>query len=234
MIKYIKSIIPLSLISWYRKCKNAKFKKMSADEVFTDIYKNNHWKSAESISGEGSEIKQTKNLIKELNDLFEEKSVKSVLDLPCGDFNWMRKVDLSKIEYIGGDIVKELIEENTLKYKKENINFKVLNLISDSLPKCDIILVRDCFVHLSYADINKALKNIKSSGCKYILTTTYINHHVNYDIITGDWRPLNLQDVPFNFPTPLKIIIENSTEGNGQYKDKSMALWELEKLNFIN
>lgn len=230
MMKFIKSIIPLSIISWYRNQKNIKFKNMSANEVFTEIYKNNHWKSTESVSGEGSEIKQTKNLIKELNNLFAEKNIKSVLDLPCGDFNWMQKVDLSKINYIGGDIVKELIEENIVKYKEENIDFKVLNLINDTLPNCDIINVRDCLVHLSYNDIYKALKNIKSSGCKYILTTSYVNHHMNYDIITGDWRPLNLQDKPFNFPAPLKIIIENSTEGNGQFKDKSMALWELEKL----
>ena len=50
------------------------------------------------------------------------------------------------------------------------------------------------------------------------------------DIVTGDWRPLNLQDKPFNFPSPILIINENCTEDGGEYSDKSMALWDISKL----
>jgi hypothetical protein len=93
-----------------------------------------------------------------------------------------------------------------------------------------LIFVRDCFVHLSYKDIDSAIKNIKSSASKYLLTTTFTNHHLNVDILTGEWRPLNLQVQPFNFSTPILVINENCTEGNGEFIDKSMALWEICKI----
>ena len=84
-------------------------------------------------------------------------------------------------------------------------------------------------VHLSYENIFKAIKNIKATGCKYLLTTTFVNQQQNYDIVTGDWRPINLQEYPFNFPKPLLVINENCTEGS-EVKDKAMALWEISQI----
>lgn len=231
MKKLFKKIIPVWLLKCYRNMKISKFKNRSTKEVFTEIYNTNHWKSLESISGTGSEITQTKSLIKDLEKLLNDMNITSVLDIPCGDFKWMQKVDLSKIDYIGADIVEELIKSNKEQYKeKNNLKFKVLNLINDPLPKSDIIIIRDCLVHLSYEDIYNAIENIKSSGCKYLLTTTFTNHHLNSNIATGDWRRLNLQEKPFNFPYPILVIKENCTNGNGEYKDKSMSLWEISKI----
>lgn len=204
---------------------------MSTKEVFTEIYKVNYWKSDESISGVGSESNQTRSIIKDIDRLLSEMKITSLLDIPCGDFNWMKEVDLSKIDYVGADIVDELIYKNIRKYKhRKNLKFKVLNLISDTLPKTDILILRDCLVHLSNKDIYSAIKNIKSSGSKYLLSTTFIDHQLNIDIVTGDWRPLNLQKHPFNFPSPILIINENCTEANGEYSDKSLALWDINKI----
>lgn len=239
MKNLIKKVIPNWLLDWNRNrvrnrnriIVNSKYKNLSPKEVFSDIYNSNHWQSQESISGSGSETKQTETIIRGLEKLLKEKNIESVLDLPCGDFNWMQKVDLSNIDYTGADIVEDLIASNIMKYKdRENIKFKVLNLITDPLPKTDLIFVRDCLVHLSFEDINNAINNIKSSGSKYLLTTTFTDLQLNLDIVTGDWRPLNLQEKPFNFSKPLLVINENCTEGNGKSKDKSMALWEINKM----
>jgi hypothetical protein len=211
----------------------SKFKKLSAKEIFTIIYETNHWKSLNSLSGTGSEISQTKSLIVDLGRLLVEMNIRSVLDIPCGDFNWMQNVDLSNINYIGADIVEDLINSNISKYGgRTNIKFKVLNLITDPLPECDIIIVRDCLVHLSYKDISLAIKNIKSSKCKYLLATTFTLYYLNYDISTGDWRRINFQEKPFSFPPPIMVINENCTSGNGKYMDKSMALWEIANIRF--
>ncbi|MBL0071978.1 MAG: class I SAM-dependent methyltransferase [Bacteroidetes bacterium] len=137
---------------------------MSTEQVFTEIYRSKHWKSTDNVSGPGSELKQTETLIRELNVLFNELNIVSVLDIPCGNFHWMQKVNLSKIKYIGGDIVEDLIISNKKKYQEsENLKFIVLNLITDPLPQCDIIIVRDCLVHFSNKDITDAILNIKSS-----------------------------------------------------------------------
>jgi len=229
----MKKIIPDWLFIWYKNINknSSKYRNMSTHEVFTEIYNNNHWNSSESISGTGSEIKQTESLVKELEKLLTDMNIKSVLDLPCGDFKWMQKVDLSKIDYVGADIVEELITNNKEQFKEStSLKFCVLNLITDPLPKCDVIIVRDCLVHFSYEDITRAIRNIKSSGSTYLLTTTFTQYHLNHDIVTGEWRPINLQKKPFNFPSPLVVINENCTEFNGKYKDKSMALWDISKI----
>ena len=228
MKKIIKMIIPAFLLNLYRDMRASKYNNKPTNEVFTEIYKNNRWKSSESISGGGSELDQTRTLRIDLEKLLADLKIKSILDIPCGDFNWMQKIDLSNIDYTGADIVEELINKNIERY---NFKFVVLNLIKDTLPKSDIIISRDCLVHLSNADIFAAIKNIKSSGCKYLLTTTFPNHQLNSDIITGDWRAINLQEKPFNLPSPILIINENCTEDNGNFKDKSMALWELSKID---
>lgn len=231
MKKLIKKLIPDWLLRLYKKyntSRNSKFRNMSAKEVFTEIYNSNHWKSSNSISGPGSELSQTESLINGLDRIINKYKFSSILDLPCGDFSWMQKVDLSEIAYIGADIVEELINSNIGRYKERgNCKFIVLNLITDPLPKSDVIIVRDCFVHLSYDDISNAIQNIKSSGSKYLLTTTFPNHNLNHDIVSGDWRSLNLQKKPFNFSAPILIINENCTECEEEYNDKSMALWDI-------
>lgn len=231
MKKLIKKIIPLAIYTAYRRWKVARFKDKSNKDVFTEIYNTNYWNSAESISGEGSELKQVEVLINELNKLIQERQIKTLLDVPCGDFNWMKKVDLSNVQYQGGDIVEALIKKNIEANKdNDNIRFDVIDLMNDKLPKSDLIVVRDCLVHLSYNDVFKAIENIKKSGSKYLFTTTYPSHKTNYDIVTGDWRKLNLLEKPFNFPKPLLLINEKCTEGNGEFADKSMLLWDISSL----
>ena len=131
----------------------------------------------------------------------------------------MKKVDLKEIDYLGADIVLDLIESNRRKY---NYRFRLLGL-TESLPKVDLILTRDSLVHLSYEDIFKALERIRQSA-KYLLATTFPGRE-NKDIKTGDWRPLDLEAPPF-FLSPIEIINEGCTQGRGKYKDKSLALYE--------
>jgi hypothetical protein len=211
---------PARMVNWYRRT----FKNLDAGTIFTTIYDRKLWGGNGSVSGPGSEPSQTGTLIKELDRLFERMDIRSLLDVPCGDFNWMQKVDLAKIDYLGGDIVAALIAANKKKFPR---HFAVIDLLRDALPAKDLILVRDCFVHLSYREIFQALRNIKKSGCKYLLTTTFTDCRTNKDIFTGNWRKLNLQEKPFDFPDPILVINENCSEGNGNNRDKSMALWEI-------
>ncbi|MEO8451290.1 MAG: hypothetical protein ABI647_15960 [Gemmatimonadota bacterium] len=87
------------------------------------------------------------------------------------------------------------------------------------------MLCRDCLVHLSFADVGRALANIRSARITYLLTTTFPEEALNVDIATGDWRPLNLEREPFSFPPPLALLPEGCTEGDGRFQDKSLGLW---------
>ena len=207
------------------------FKNDNVEDTFQKIFSYNFWGSNESISGVGSNLNQTETLILELGKLLQSrKDIQTILDIPCGDFNWMQKVDLSSVSYIGADIVKPLIEKNKASFEKTGIEFRHLNLISDELPKVDLVIVRDCLVHLSEENIAKAIANLKRSGSKYILSTSFIDRKQNKDIKNGDWRPINLELAPFNFPKPEFSILENCTEARGKYKDKTMGLWKISDL----
>lgn len=202
---------------------------MSKD-LFTRYYKENIWRGKESLSGPGSDYEQTKYLIPELSMLFKTYDIKSVLDLPCGDFNWMKRLNLDDINYLGGDIVTDLIKSNRLNYGTKNIKFDLIDIVNDTLPKVDLIITRDCLVHLPNKDIYKALNNIKKSNSKYLLTTnfTWKSQPANADISVGQWRRINLELSPFNFPSPEYVLVEGNTQSND--KDKTMCLWNINNI----
>lgn len=197
--------------------------------LFTKIFRTNFWKG-ESRSGTGSDFSQTAHIIAELPTLLNKYGIKSLLDVPCGDFHWMSKVNLNGIKYHGGDIVTELVIQNQRKFGNETRAFSQIDLISDKLPVTDAIFVRDCLVHMPYRSIFEVLKNIKKSRIKFLITTTFTERTKNDDIKMGDWRCLNLQIAPFNLPAPLAILNERCTELNMQFTDKSLGFWLVESL----
>jgi len=196
----------------------------SPKQIFTQFYLNNKWGDPQSRSGPGSNLEQSETIRQVLPTLIQELKCNSMLDIPCGDFFWMRLVDFD-IQYIGGDIVKELIRENKRKFANKNRKFMYIDLIHNTLPMVDLILCRDGLVHFPNSEIIRALKNIKHSHSSYLLSTTFPEAGKNEDISFGAWRPLNLQLSPFNLPTPMKLINENSLFDN--YKDKSLGLWKI-------
>jgi hypothetical protein len=200
------------------------------DDVFDEIHRRNHWGSSESLSGTGSDQRQTARIVAELPGLLRRHGVESMLDVPCGDFNWMSRVDLSGIDYTGGDIVTALVEANNERYARDGVGFRRLDLLSDPLPQVDLVFCRDCLVHFSLADVRRALANVAASGAKFLLTTTFPAHPRNRDIVTGLWRELDLQSPPFRLGEPVEIINEGCTEGDGEHSDKSLALWTTEQV----
>jgi len=200
---------------------------LSAEHVFTNIYEKNVWGGSDSSSGTGSDHYQTRIIARTIPDLVSAFHIETILDLPCGDFHWMSRVDLSGIEYIGADIVKALIRKNRQQHGRPGVSFRRLDLIADKLPCVDLILCRDCLVHLPFADVFAALTNICRSDAEYLLTTTFPDRTANSDISTGDWRPLNLERAPFFLPPPVSIINEGCTEGGGYFRDKSLGLWSV-------
>lgn len=236
MKSFLKKIVPTPLLDYWSKrkysAKKSAFQGKSTEETFTQIFKQNTWGSDQSISGQGSTLQLSESAINFMNEIIQELSITSILDLPCGDFHWMQEVNLSTIEYTGADIVLQLIDENQQNYGSDSIRFRQLDLIQDELPSTDLIIVRDCFVHFSFDDIHKALQGIKRSGIKYLVTTTFPGQTLNYDIVTGDWRPINLQRSPFNFPSPTRIQEENySQEFKRDFRQKSLAIWEIDEIN---
>jgi hypothetical protein len=203
----------------------------SMTTIFNDYYENNSWKDADSRSGVGSNLEATKTIRETIPQLLNDLSISSLLDIPCGDFHWMKEVDLSGIRYIGADIVEILVNDNNHIYGAENRSFTCIDLTCDTLPKTDMVICRDALVHLSNELIICALRNIKHSDAKHLLTTTFPDTQENKDIVTGMWRPINLTCAPFNLPQPEKLIAEQAVFSEGLPKrNKQLGLWRIDDI----
>jgi SAM-dependent methyltransferase len=200
--------------------------------TFTAIFQANAWGNTESVSGPGSTLSRGADFQQDLMDLLSGRNIRSVLDAPCGDFNWMRNVlERRDLIYTGVDIVEALIARNSSLHRTANRRFLCTDMTRADLPAADLIICRDGLVHLSFTDARAAIRNFRRSGSRFVLATTFVDRSQNSDVPTGGWRVLNLARAPFHFPAPLALIDERCTHSAGIYRDKRLGLWELASLD---
>jgi hypothetical protein len=205
----------LNIYYWLRKIFISRFIQKYLNQnfvrkfIFYLIYKTNHWNRYQKInknnilvSGPGSipGSIQTKNIIDNLDFFIKKNNIKSILDMPCGDFSWMQ--DLIKknnyINYTGYDIVEDIIFYNNKKYSKNNISFFCKDIVNETnFNNFDLVFIRDFFIHIDYVSINKILDNIKRSKVKFIACSNNNNAINNKDIAVGQHRKINLTIEPF-------------------------------------
>ena len=211
----------------------AELTRLDLAERFTRMYETNLWDGVESRSGDGSSLAATAGVRAGLPALFRQLGVRRLLDVPCGDFHWMVHVDLAAAgvtAYVGGDVVEAIVVANRARYETPGRTFVQVDLTTGPLPEvagaaADAVLCRDCLVHLSFANIARALTVVRSSGARYLITTTFLEHTANVDVLDGDWRPLNFERAPLHFPTPAAVLVEGCEEEGGAYADKALAAW---------
>ena len=218
---------------------------MNYKDIFSNIYDNYGFGSLESRSGPGSTLDETQKLRESIKKIIKDKNIKSVVDIPCGDFNWMKEIVFNFESYIGGDIVKKAIEENNERYSNSRIKFIEFDIVNDEIPNGDLLIVRDIIGHFPIEDGVKILKNILNSKCKYLLSTTWAKkigndwfpcekndvHRENEGVDYGRFYPVNLMSNPFNLPNAEiyleeDVMVDNFENGNR----KTLALWDLDKI----
>ena len=203
------------------------------------VFENNLWGDSESRSGPGSNLQNTAEIRIRIPELLKKYNIRLLIDAPCGDFNWMKNIskELNEIldNYLGIDIVDEVIDLNNKYYATDKIKFVKADLTKDALPEYDCVICRDLFLHLSYSNILKVLSNFKKSGIKYMLISTYTKPRKNFNVLNFyiNGRALNMQKHPFFLPNPFDIINEKYEGQNGEYNDKSLALWKLNNINSL-
>jgi SAM-dependent methyltransferase len=163
---------------------------------------------------------------KQLAEVLINLKVRSILDAGCGDFNWMKEFSLENVDYLGIDIVPDVIEHNNAKYASGNTRFLCADLTNTVLPEVDLILCREILQHLPLEDALRVIRNLCRSGSSYLLTTCYPLTTVNHDIVAGDWLAINLLRPPFNFPEPMQWVTEAK-------EWERLGLWQLRALPFL-
>lgn len=226
-IDIARKTLPSPLLTWLRS-QMVRNLTGSPREVFTEIYRRNIWGYQETASGGGSTLHYTQKLRQSLPGLIADLKIGTMLDLPCGDFHWMSELDLPVAHYIGCDIVPLLVQNARIRYGRPNREFRTVDLCRDPLPDADLLLCRDCFIHLSEDMILIAIENILRSNVKYLLTTTYPAGS-NRNIHNGDWFTLNLCAAPYNFPPPIRVL----DDWVPPFDRRHLALWEIESLRHV-
>jgi len=202
----------------------------SVEDRFRTIYQKNLWENLESASGIGSTFWYTEPLRRELPKLVARFSIKSIFDGPCGDFNWMKHVlPTMDVTYIGGDIVRPMIESLKAKYEAARVSFVHIDLIAGPIPKTDLMICRDCLPHLSYADAKSVLSNFVVSGTRYLLATSHTKKagFSNHDIKTGYFRMIDIFSSPYHFPPDHLFCIEDWVAPE---PERQMYLWDREQV----
>lgn len=194
-------------------------------DIFSAIHAARSWGDVESASGPGSTRERAESFLPDLIALVRTLGVATLMDAPCGDFNWAQPLADAVSHYIGVDVVPSLIEANARLQASPRRAFLCADLVSEPLPAADLVLCRDGLVHLCDSDALAALANFRRTGAKHIILTTFIGDRSNANIANGEWRPLNMERAPFSLPPPIALVDEHCHHTGGIYADKRLGLW---------
>jgi ubiquinone/menaquinone biosynthesis C-methylase UbiE len=178
----------------------------SLSDIFETIYKRDLWNMGqnESKSGLGSTLLFTESICENLPKIIDKYSISSMIDVSCGDWNWMKTIkDKLNCNYIGLDIVKDNIDNNNALYGSNHITFKCTDMLSYlqnlSDKSVDLIICRHTLEHLPTEYIFKCLNEFIRVS-KYCLITTHklCNYNREVELTITPYRPVNLELDPYS------------------------------------
>lgn len=212
----------LDLLRERRGFKTGHMRQQNLTEIFSRIYESGAWmihRAQDSLSGSGSTEIATAGLVDQLSGFLKDVDCRRLVDIGCGDFNWMRKVEGS-FDYVGIDVVPQLIGANNARYARKGRRFACHDATQDAIEGGDVAICREVLFHLSFRDGLRLLRNVKAAGFKYVLLTHDKSIWFNSDIRNGDFRMLNLSKSPFRLQSPERELIDDKVSTG-----RVLAVW---------
>ncbi len=214
-------------------------------EIFSKIYKENGWGGA-SPSGPGSDPELLRLYLQLLIAVIKERNISSVVDIGCGDWALARKIDWTRVDYTGIDIVPELVNRLDRTFGSDNIRFICADLSKADLPSGELCIIKDVLQHISNASVHIFLRKLQTRF-KYAIITNDISHkkqggwrtrwkteyiEPNCNIPDGGYRPLRLTEGPFHLRArrlsviPLRFKRRVFGHSGVVFETKEILLWE--------
>jgi len=206
-------------------------------EAFRSIYRDHVWRG-QSRSGAGSDPGPTLRYRRLLKGFFRQRGIRSVVDVGCGDWTSSQLIDWSGIDYLGLDVVPEVVESNRERYARPGIRFDVTDLANDvDLPSADLAICKEVLQHLPNAAVERFLANLSSYKMAILVNDCQGNFVGNWrtlwqgqpfsgtnkDILPGGYRPLKLRESPFNLDSEVMLRYRC---GFGEHQwTKEVLLW---------
>jgi len=178
----------------------------------------------ETPNGPGSTLDATQNVRTWLPQIIKDYGIKSMLDIPCGDWNWMQHTNISGLErYIGWDVEPEQVAINDDEFggvwgDGVDVRFECVNILDrPQIPDVDLIWCRDLMIHLPTPQNQRIVQLFRDSGVKYLAASTapwVTSNEFQYDEEGHDGRPgywchpVNLEIAPFGLTNVLARMNE--------------------------
>ncbi len=208
-------------------------------KAFREIYKKEYWPSKDpsyfglQCSGQGALLRNAQSAAAALQIILTKMKIHmgkqslSILDMGCGDLQWMSKFLITRddIEYTGMDIIPEIINSHKQQFENlPNSHFMQLDVVTTPVNESyDIIILRDVLQFLHQSDALRALQHLSNSGSKFLLATSFPDTTQN-----GDITRIPLKDRRFSYNLELPpFLIEPPICSSYDWNVEHLALWAL-------
>jgi hypothetical protein len=104
--------------------------------VFRKIWRRNSWLRGIGVRS-GLDRGADRELRCRLPAVLSQLGIRTLVDAPCGDMNWMRHLDYPFERFIGIDIPPALIDGLRAQRFPPTYHFQVGNIATDILPRAD-------------------------------------------------------------------------------------------------
>lgn len=158
----------------------------------------------ESLCGGGSWKAQAGDARVFIQEKINEHKYETILDLGCGDWNWMQEIDFQGANYLGVDADAEMIYNNSVKYAFNGIAFKYADIFSMDIPEVDLVICRDVLFHVRLELGLSLINKLKERSRLHFISTSFNQTGKNQDprpyCKIEDWGfyRINLLEDPFN------------------------------------
>jgi len=236
----VKAVTPAPIRRLSRQLKqwtlDRRNQRVTASDVFTQVYDQQMWGKGEEtrfFSGLGSGPEAAHPYASFVRAFMARYSARTVVDLGCGDFRVGSLIAIDCDRYIGIDVVEALIRDNSSRHGSEKIEFKALDITTDTLPPADLCLIREVLQHLSNAQIRAVLSRVRQYP--YVLITDIqpddaARYRVNKDKVHGPssrimhGSVLRLDQPPFSVPDVVQVFESEAPRMGDEIYGKSFKL----------
>ncbi len=182
----------------------------------------------ESASGAGSTVAATKPIRVFLEKIIQRYGVQSILDLGCGDWNWMRHVSLNNhhsgelVRYQGWESNKTLVADLNKAYGAKTVSFYHKDVATEAFPFVDLIIARDVLGHMPM-DIAQDVIARAQAASRFFLATSQDGTTKNtgpkparVELAGWGFYPVNLTIAPFNLDRFIRDSADEPDCGGGR------------------
>jgi SAM-dependent methyltransferase len=149
-------------------------------------------------SGAGSDAFHTTPYRAFVDRFMRMNGVRNVVDVGCGDWQFSRLMNFDGIDYLGLDVVPELVARNQERFGGPGRRFAEMPATLANVPGGDLLLMKDVLQHLPDATIAAFATEVVPRFRWALLTNSFekLDTPRNTDTEAGGFRCLDLAAAP--------------------------------------